>query len=84
MTHGDLGRQPAGPAGTGPQERKADLLPPDLPPGTVHYEPTDVTVRPVMKSIVALVVGTGLVVVLLFPVFILFRNSLARDLGVLR
>jgi hypothetical protein len=69
--------RPAGPAGTGPQERRKDLLPPDLPPGAVHYEATDVTVRPIAKSLLLLVVGTAIVVVLLYPMFTWFRSRMA-------
>jgi hypothetical protein len=79
VTHGEpLSRRPTGPTGTGPQERKTDLLPPDLPPGAVHYEATDVTVRPIFKSLGVLVFGTVLVVALLYPLFVRFRSSLAR------
>jgi hypothetical protein len=73
-----LSERPAGPAATGPQERRSDLLPPGLPPGTVHYEPTDVTVRPVAKSLVILVVGTVAVVALLYPMFLFLRGRMAR------
>jgi hypothetical protein len=78
VTHEPLSKRPAGPAGSGPQERRRDLLPPDLPPGAVHYEATDVTVRPVAKSLVVLVVGTAMVVALLYPMFVWFRTRMAR------
>ena len=79
MSHGEpLSRKPAGPTGAGPQERKADLLPPDLPPGAVHYEATDVTVPPIAKALVVLVVGTAVVVALLYPLFTGFRSRMAR------
>jgi hypothetical protein len=68
--------RPAGPAGTGPQERRKDLLPADLPPGAVHYEATDVNVWPVTKALGALVAVT--VVALLIPMFLWFRGRLAR------
>ena len=79
MTHGEpLSKRAAGPAGSGPQGPKKDLLPPDLPPGAVHYEATDVTVPPIAKSLVGLVVGTAIVVVLLYPTFTWFRSRMAH------
>jgi hypothetical protein len=77
MKHGDsLSNRAAGPTGSGPQERPSDLLPPDLPPGAVYYEASDVKALDVGKALGGLVVVTVLVVALLYPGFLWMRSHL--------
>ena len=74
MTHGEsLSHKAAGPEGTGPQE-----APPPLPPGVVQYETKDVTARSVARALVILVVATGAVVALLYPMFLWLRSRAER------
>jgi hypothetical protein len=74
VTHGEpLSHKAAGPESTGPQEP-----PPPLPPGVVHYETKDVTARSVARALVILVVGTAVVVALLYPLFLWLRSRAER------
>jgi hypothetical protein len=46
---------------------------PDLPPGAVHYESSDVKPRAVAKALMGLVVTTAVVVATLYPAFLWLR-----------